>query len=90
MNALAVRPSHLYAGDALSEARRSLAGLRRADSSGLAAAVEHAARQLTESRDVRLELTLDDQARPLAADVEYNPMSRSSAAAGTLRKRIKD
>ena len=37
-----------------------------------------------------LELTLDDQARPLAADVEYNLLSRSSAAAGTLRKRIKD
>jgi len=61
------------AGTALGEARRSLSGLRRQDSSsGLAAAVEHAARQLTESRDVRLELTLDDRHRALPADVEYN------------------
>ena len=61
------------AGTALSEARRSLSGLRRPDSSsGFAAAVEQAARQLTESRDVRLELTLDDRHRALPADVEYN------------------
>ena len=44
------------AGDAMREARRSLAGLRRHDSSsGLAAAVAQAARQLTETNNVRAE-----------------------------------
>ncbi len=61
------------AGSSLREARRSLAGLRRHDSqSGLAAAVADAARQLTEAKDVRLKLDLDDCRRPLPADVEYN------------------
>jgi ligand-binding sensor domain-containing protein len=61
------------AGSSLKEARRSLAGLRRHDSqSGLAAAVATAARQLTEAKDVRLKLDLDECNRPLPADVEYN------------------
>ena len=61
------------AGAALSEARRSLSGLRHRDpASGLAAAVEQTARQLAESSDVRLELTIDDRPRELPPDVEYN------------------
>ena len=61
------------AGNAMSEARRSLAGLRRRDSSsGLAAAVAQAARQLTETNHVRLKLNLADCQCELAADVEYN------------------
>jgi signal transduction histidine kinase/ligand-binding sensor domain-containing protein len=61
------------AGSSLREARRSLAGLRRHESqSGLAAAVADAARQLTEAKDLRLKLDLDDCQRPLPADVEYN------------------
>jgi signal transduction histidine kinase/ligand-binding sensor domain-containing protein len=61
------------AGTALSEARRSLSGLRRdGSSSGFAAAVAQAARQLTESGDVRLKLSLDDRHRTLPPDLEYN------------------
>jgi signal transduction histidine kinase len=61
------------AGSSLREARRSLAGLRRHDApSGLAAAVADAARQLTETQDVRLKLDLDDCSRRLPANVEYN------------------
>jgi signal transduction histidine kinase len=67
------------AGACMREARRSVAGLRSAASpetgvaSGLAAAIGQAARQITETRDVRLKLDLP--AAPvtgLAADVEYN------------------
>jgi len=61
------------AGDAMREARRSIAGLRRRDSSsGLAAAVAQAARQLTETHNVRLKLNLADCPCDLAPDVEYN------------------
>jgi signal transduction histidine kinase len=61
------------AGDAMREARRSIAGLRRHDSpSGLAAAVAQAARQLTETNNVRLKLNLADCHCDLPPDVEYN------------------
>jgi signal transduction histidine kinase/ligand-binding sensor domain-containing protein len=61
------------AGNAMSEARRSLAGLRRHDSSsGLAAAVAQAARQLTETNNVRLKLSLAECQCELPPDVEYN------------------
>jgi signal transduction histidine kinase len=61
------------AGEAMREARRSLAGLRRHDSSsGLAAAVAQAAQQLTETDDVRLKLNVADCQCHLAPDVEYN------------------
>ena len=62
------------AGDAMREARRSLAGLRRHDSpSGLAAAVAQAARQLTETNHhVRVKLNLADCHCDLPPDVEYN------------------
>ena len=55
------------------EARRSLAGLRRRDSSsGLAAALGQTARQLTETDSVRLKLNLRDSESNLPPDVEYN------------------
>jgi ligand-binding sensor domain-containing protein/anti-sigma regulatory factor (Ser/Thr protein kinase) len=61
------------AGYAMREARRSIAGLRRHDaSSGLAAAVAQAARQLTETNHVRLKLNLADCPCDLTPDVEYN------------------
>ena len=61
------------AGDAMREARRSLAGLRRHDSSsGLAAAVAQATRQLTETNNVRVKLNLADCQCDLPPDVEYN------------------
>jgi signal transduction histidine kinase len=61
------------ASDAMREARRSLAGLRRHDSpSGLAAAVAEVARQLTETSNIRLKLNLADRRCDLPADVEYN------------------
>jgi signal transduction histidine kinase len=61
------------AGDAMRDARRSLAGLRRHESaSGLAPAIEQSARQLTESHNIRLKLNLDESRCSLAADVEYN------------------
>src|SRR5205085_5598094 len=61
------------AGEAMREARRSLAGLRRRDSSsGLAAALGQTARQLTETGSVRLKLNLRDSESSLPRDVEYN------------------
>jgi signal transduction histidine kinase len=66
------------AGHCLSEARRSVGGLRAdpgndpARQTGLAAAVAQAARQLTETRDLRLSLRLAPTPDNLPADVEYN------------------
>src|SRR5205823_9758443 len=61
------------AGEAMREARRSLAGLRRRDSSsGLANALAQTARQLTETDTVRLKLNLRGFESNLPADVEYN------------------
>lgn len=62
------------AATCMSEARRSVAGLRGASGSesGLAAAIERTAKQITETRDVRLKLDLKDGAPALAADVEYH------------------
>jgi ligand-binding sensor domain-containing protein/signal transduction histidine kinase len=66
------------AGQCLSEARRSVGGLRKSAGSGppqptgLAAAVAQAARQLTETRDVRLALQVAPTPANLPADVEYN------------------
>lgn len=59
------------AGNCLREARRSVAGLR-GDQSGLAASLAQAARQLTETNDVRLKLHLEDGSRRFPPDVEYN------------------
>jgi signal transduction histidine kinase len=62
------------AGHCLREARLSVGGLRSApgNSTGLADAIGRAARQLTETRDVRLQLNLEESPRPLPDDVEYN------------------
>jgi signal transduction histidine kinase len=62
------------AGICLQETRRSVAGLRggTGSSSGLAAAIGDAARQLTEERDIRLKLNLDDRHQELSAEVKYN------------------
>ncbi len=58
----------------LREARRSVAGLRgaRDPNSGLSAAIAQTARQITETKDVRLKLKLDPAPEGLPADVEYN------------------
>jgi ligand-binding sensor domain-containing protein/anti-sigma regulatory factor (Ser/Thr protein kinase) len=59
------------AGTCLRETRRSVAGLR-SGRSNLAAAIEQAARQITETKDVRLKLNLQNKPTGLAPDVEYN------------------
>ena len=61
------------AGTCLRETRRSVAGLRSgAANAGLAAAIENAARQVTEAKDIRLKLKLARNSKGLPADVEYN------------------
>jgi signal transduction histidine kinase len=62
------------AGGCLSEARRSVAGVRNPENaeSGLTAAIEHSARQLTEGTDLRLQLQLATIAARLNPDIEYN------------------
>jgi signal transduction histidine kinase/ligand-binding sensor domain-containing protein len=62
------------AASCLRDARRSVAGLRSGpgDRSGLAGAIAQAARQLTETRDVRLRLELSNSPRQLPVEVEYN------------------
>ena len=62
------------AGNCLSEARRSVGGLRnvQGDESGLAAAIAQAARQLTEGRDTRLRLQLAPNPPQFSPDTEYN------------------
>ncbi len=59
------------AGNCLREARRSIAGLRAAQS-GLAAAIQQTAQQLSQTQDVRLKLHLDHVPQCLSAEVEYN------------------
>lgn len=59
------------AGTCLRETRRSVAGLR-SGGAGLASAIEQAARQITEAKDIRLKLKLEHKPSGLAPDVEYN------------------
>ncbi len=59
------------AGTCLRETRRSVAGLRSGNA-GLAAAIEQAARQITETKPIRLKLNLQNKPTGLAPDVEYN------------------
>jgi len=59
------------AGTCLRETRRSVAGLRSGNA-GLAAAIEQAARQITETKPIRLKLNLQNKSTGLAPDVEYN------------------
>jgi len=62
------------AGNSLREARRSVAGLRNSTGprSGLSSAIAQAARQITETGDVRLRLNLDEGPPDLGAEAEYN------------------
>jgi len=60
------------AGTCLRETRRSVAGLRSGQNSGLASAIERAARQLTETKPIKLKLKLGKDGKGLPADVEYN------------------
>jgi len=62
------------AGACLREARQSVAGLRNSmgTSMGLAAALEQTARQLTETRDVRLHLELPQSTPSLPVEVQFN------------------
>ncbi|HEY6341495.1 MAG TPA: two-component regulator propeller domain-containing protein [Bryobacteraceae bacterium] len=62
------------AANCLRETRRSVAGLRNAPeaASGLAGALAQAARQITETKDVRLKLKLDQAPRDLPPEFEYN------------------
>jgi len=62
------------AANCLRETRRSVAGLRGAagPESGLASAISDAARQITETKDVRLKLRLEKGGRRLAPEVEYH------------------
>jgi signal transduction histidine kinase len=62
------------AGNCLGEARRSVAGLRSSSGpvSGLSNAIAQAARQITDTGDVRLRLKLDQGPSALGAEAEYN------------------
>ena len=62
------------AANCLRETRRSVAGLRgtREAESGLGASIAQAARQITETKDVRLKLKLEKNPSGLPAEVEYN------------------
>jgi signal transduction histidine kinase len=62
------------AGTSLREARRSLSGLRSRPEagSGLAVAIAHTSRQLTEARGIRLKLKVDTWDGTLPPDVEDN------------------
>ena len=62
------------AGNCLRETRRSVAGLRSGSAqSGLSIAIAQAARQITEAKDIRLKLKLEQPGpEGLPADVEYN------------------
>jgi signal transduction histidine kinase/ligand-binding sensor domain-containing protein len=62
------------AGECLRETRRSVAGLRASSgaSPGLAIAIADAARQITQERNIRLKLNLDETQPELPAEVKYN------------------
>jgi signal transduction histidine kinase len=70
------------AATCLRETRQSVAGLRAGHDaeSGLTAAIATAAREITDTKDVRLKLKLDKVSRKLPADVEYNLLRIASEA----------
>jgi len=70
------------AATCLRETRQSVAGLRAGHDaeSGLAAAIGSAAREITDTKDIRLKLKLGKVARKLPADVEYNLLRIASEA----------
>jgi signal transduction histidine kinase len=70
------------AATCLRETRQSVAGLRAGheSESGLTAAIGSAAREITDTKDVRLKLKLDKVPHKLPADVEYNLLRIASEA----------
>ncbi len=66
----------------MAEARRSVAGLRDMDPAGLSVALAAAARQLTDTADVRLRLGLCDAPRRLPAEAEYHLVRIAQEAVG--------
>lgn len=73
----------------LRETRRSVAGLRgarTATASGLAASIAQAARQITETKNVRLKLKLEPEPPGLAAEFEYNLLRIASEAVSNAVK----
>ena len=72
----------------LRETRRSVAGLRgaRAAASGLAASIAQAARQITETKNVRLKLKLEPEPAGLPAESEYNLLRIASEAVSNAVK----
>jgi signal transduction histidine kinase len=70
------------AATCLRETRQSVAGLRAGhdSDSGLTAAIAAAAREITDTKDVRLKLRLDKGLPKLPAEVEYNLVRIASEA----------
>jgi signal transduction histidine kinase len=70
------------AATCLRETRQSVAGLRAGhdSESGLTAAIGTAAREITDTKDVRLKLKLDKVPGKLPAEVEYNLLRIASEA----------
>jgi ligand-binding sensor domain-containing protein/signal transduction histidine kinase len=70
------------AATCLRETRQSVAGLRAGhdSESGLTAAIGTAAREITDTKDIRLKLKLDKIPRKLPAEVEYNLLRIASEA----------
>lgn len=70
------------AATCLRETRRSVAGLRSAPEpdSGLAGSIAQAARQITETKDIRLRLRLEKSPSGLAPEFEYNLLRIASEA----------
>ncbi len=77
------------AGTCLRETRRSVAGLRGTKapaSSGLAASIAQAARQITETKNVRLKLRLETEPPDLAPEFEYNLLRIATEAVSNAVK----
>lgn len=77
------------AATCLRETRRSVAGLRGTKapaSSGLAASIAQAARQITETKNVRLKLRLETEPPNLAPEFEYNLLRIATEAVSNAVK----
>ncbi len=77
------------AATCLRETRRSVAGLRGAkapSSSGLTASIAQAARQITETKNVRLKLRLEAEPPNLAPEFEYNLLRIATEAVSNAVK----
>jgi signal transduction histidine kinase/ligand-binding sensor domain-containing protein len=77
------------AATCLRETRRSVAGLRGAkapSASGLASSIAQAARQITETKSVRLKLRLEAEPPNLAPELEYNLLRIATEAVSNAVK----